>query len=119
MVTGNCDTQIGPNKLNATEGGEMSKKPKPKDEGLVGFFGHTLIDKDGEKTIQYQFRIIRPLPPDRWVVQYFSFMDSGPTNLAVYPESFLLGPDVKLYANQENWRCDRERWRREALKARA
>ena len=101
---------------------KLDKKPKPKDEGLVGFFGHTLIEKDGEKTIQYQFQIIRPMPPDRWVVQYFSFWDGSPTNLAVYPESFLLGPDVRLYSDQETWheahqdQCDRERWRRNVSK---
>ena len=91
---------------------------------MVGFFGHTLIEHEQKrKTIQYQFQIIRPLPPDRWVVQYFSFLDGSPTELAVYSESYLLGPDVKLYANQENWheahqkQCDRDRWHREALKA--
>jgi hypothetical protein len=43
------------------------------------------------------------MPPDRWVVQLFSFMDGRPTEVQVYPESFLLGDDVKLYAEHSEW----------------
>jgi hypothetical protein len=83
------------------------KKPRTaKPEGLVGFFGHTYEPDDGDPellAIQYQFKIIRPFPPGRWIVQLYSFMDGDPTRLAVYDETFLLGPKVKLYATAELW----------------
>src|SRR5215204_2355987 len=78
---------------------EPVKPVKPVEPvGLVGFFGHTYVDSDevpGERRIQYQFEIIRPFPPDRWVVQLFSFWDGSPTELAVYTEEFLLGDAVQ------------------------
>jgi hypothetical protein len=76
------------------------------DKGLIGLFGHTYIaapEEPGGRMIQYQFEIIRKMEGERYVVQLFSFMTGEPTNLAIYPESFLLGDDVRLYANAEHW----------------
>ena len=93
------------------------------EEGLIGLFGHTYIpdpEDPEEKMIQFQFKILRRMHGDRYVVQLFSFMDGGPTNVGVYPEAELLGPDVKLYADMELWNegyeksMQRVRWRREA-----
>jgi hypothetical protein len=53
--------------------------------------------------IQYQFQIIRKMEGDRYVFQYFSFLDGSPTQVGVMTEAELLGPNVKLYANQELW----------------
>jgi hypothetical protein len=80
--------------------------------GLIGLFGHTYVtDKDNPDfmTIQYQFEIIRHMPPDRWVAQLFSFMDGRPTEVTVYAESFLLGDEVKLYAHHGEWLYASER----------
>jgi hypothetical protein len=73
------------------------------EDGLLGLYGHTYIDDEGARRVQYQFQIIRKAPGDRYVVQYFSFMDSEPTNVGVMSEADLLGPDVKLYATRETW----------------
>ena len=88
----------------------MSIKRKPTTEevpsGLIGLFGHAYIsdpDHPSEQMIQYQFRVIRKMEGDRYVVQYFSFQDGSPTCVGVYHETELLGPTVKLYANRELW----------------
>jgi len=98
----------------------MKSRPKqiPSVEGLIGLFGHTYIadpKNTDEQMIQYQFQIIRKLEPDRYIIQYFSFLDGSPTNLGVMPETELLGPSVKLYATAELWNGAYEtsmRWRR-------
>jgi hypothetical protein len=78
-------------------------KPIPH-TGLASFFGHTFTaDEHGEQQIQYQFRIIRPMPPERWVVQLYSFMDGTPNRLAVYTETYLLGEQVALYPDAKTW----------------
>lgn len=85
---------------------KAEQKAKQQPEGMIGLFGHTyVVDPDNADStmIQYQFQIIRKMDGDRYVVQYFSFMDGSPTQVGVYPEDFLLGPDVKLYANDELW----------------
>jgi hypothetical protein len=43
------------------------KKPTPRKTGLIGLFGHTYVPDQKEpdtKVIQYQFEIIRRMPPD-------------------------------------------------------
>jgi hypothetical protein len=91
-------------------------------KGLIGLFGHTYIadPNDPDKTtIQYQFKVIRRMHGERYVVQMFSFWDGSPTGVRVYAETELLGPDVKLYATEELWRegaekhLERRRARRE------
>jgi hypothetical protein len=93
---------------------------KPKDEGLVGFYGFTFVtDEHDKKVPKYSFQIIGALPPDRWVVEYFSAVDGLRTNLAVYLESFLLGDDVRLYASQETfYEADQKLWLRQSAKRR-
>ncbi len=74
--------------------------------GLVGLFGHTYEDDEeapGERKIQHQFRIIRSMPAGRWVCQLFSFWDGRPIEVRVYEESFLLGADVRLYLEEEEF----------------
>jgi hypothetical protein len=87
-------------------------------EGLIGLFGHAYVaDEHVGRTIQYQFEIIRRMEGDRYVIQYFSFLDGSPTNVSVMTEAELLGPDVRLYATTELWNvyeksqreCDRRR----------
>jgi hypothetical protein len=89
----------------------MSRSSKPSrtdaDKGLIDLFGHTYIanpDRSGEKTIQYQFQIIRKMDGERYVVQLFLFLSGDPTSVAIYPESFLLGDDVKLHVTAELWK---------------
>lgn len=57
----------------------------------------------GETDIQFQFRILRPLPPDKWVVQYYSFMSGEPNKLGVYSEEYLLSNQCALYPDHEAW----------------
>jgi hypothetical protein len=74
--------------------------------GLVGLYGHTYEDDEeapGERKIQHQFRIIRSMPAGRWVCQLFSFWDGRPIEVRVYEESFLLGADVRLYLEEEEF----------------
>ena len=82
-------------------------KPKPKQpEGLIGLFGHFWIDDPenaGERMIQFIFRIIRKLEGERYVVQYYSYLDGGPAAVGVHPEAELLGRNVRLYADKEVW----------------
>jgi hypothetical protein len=84
---------------------KQAKQPRP--EGLIGLYGHTYIvdphDRD-ERMIRYQFQIIRRMGASRYVFQYFSFIDGSPTQVGVMSETELLGPDVKLYADEETWR---------------
>lgn len=80
--------------------------------GLIGLFGHTYIDHeryDG-KAIQYQFLVIRQMPPDKWVVQLYSFMDGSPNVLKVYSESFPLSEGVKLYPDADTWNEAYQKW---------
>jgi hypothetical protein len=84
---------------------QHAKTIEPKPEGLIGFFGHTFVDENGRKRIQYQFRVLRAMPPDRWIVQYYDFFDGCPNKLAVYSESFLLSNDCALYPDAETWRA--------------
>jgi hypothetical protein len=95
------------------------RKPSTKNDSLVGLYGHTFIIDEQDidkKMIQYQFQIIRRVPPDRWLVQLFSFVDGRPTQAQVYPESFILSEDVKLYILHDEWcgaheaECERRRW---------
>jgi hypothetical protein len=73
--------------------------------GLSGYFGHTFVaDENGHRRVQYQFRILRRLPPRRWIVEMYSFLDGTPNKLTIYPEDFLLGDDVALYRCEEIWR---------------
>jgi hypothetical protein len=75
--------------------------------GLSGYFGHTfVVDENGHRRVQYQFRIVRRLPQRRWVIELYSFWDGTPNKLAVYSEDFLLGDDVALYRNEEIWRVE-------------
>ena len=57
-------------------------KTQPTAEGLIGLFGHTYVpDKDGDEgdlMIQYQFEVIRKLEPERYVIQYFGWLDGRP-----------------------------------------
>ena len=93
-------------------------KPSRK-TSLAGLVGHTYVPDEQQPDrmrMQFQFEIIRPVPPGRWLVQLFSFMDGRPTNVVVYPESFLLGETVKLYLSHDEWHYAHEResqWRRE------
>ena len=73
--------------------------------GLSGYFSHTfVVDENGHRRVQYQFRVLRCLPPRRWVVEFYSFWDGTPNKLSVYSEDFLLGDDVVLYRTDEIWR---------------
>ena len=75
--------------------------------GLSGYFGHTfVVDENGHRRVQYQFRVLRRLPPRRWICQMFSFLDGTPNKLTVYSEDFLLGDDVALYCSEEIWRTE-------------
>jgi hypothetical protein len=81
-------------------------RQRQQDDGLIGLFGHTYIDdpdKPSVKMIQFQFRIIRKMEGDRYVIQYFSWLDGSATKVGVMPEAELLGESVKLYANAELW----------------
>jgi hypothetical protein len=86
---------------------EIKKRKKPPaEEGLIGLFGHTYIadpDDADERMIQYQFRVFRKLDAERYLIQYFSFLDGSPTQLGVMPKSELLGETVRLYAKVELW----------------
>ena len=72
-------------------------------EGLIGLYGHTYVNDERGRVIQCQFRIIRKMDDDRYIFQFFSFADGEPTNLGTMTEAELLGPDVKLYANEALW----------------
>lgn len=109
-----CRTTLAmPERFKVLAQEDGMKKKQQDDIGLIGLFGHayTADPEDAERqTIRHQFQIIRKMDGGRCVVQLFSFMDGGPTNVAVYDERFLLGPDVKLYATAELWNeaCERE-----------
>jgi hypothetical protein len=70
------------------------------DTGLVGLFGH-LRDEDGK--IQYQFQVLRPVGQDRYLIQFFSWIDGRETTVTVVSEEKLLGPGCTLYALRDEW----------------
>ena len=75
--------------------------------GLSGYFGHTFVaDENGHRRVQYQFRVLRRLPPRRWICQMFSFLDGTPNKLTVYSEDFLLGTTLRSNRNEEIWRVE-------------
>jgi len=109
-----------------TETTEGRQRKRRRTEGLIDLFGHTYIpdQEDPEhQVIQNQFQIIRRMRGDRYVVQLFSWLDGGPTEVVVMTEAELLGPNVKLYATEENWHTasekahERRRYRREARRS--
>jgi len=84
----------------------MTKSKMAANEGLGGFFGHLYTadpDFPDEQIIQYQFRVIRRMDAERWIVQFFSYLTGEPTQIGVYPESVLLGETVKLYPDEAGW----------------
>lgn len=88
---------------------QRKKKPvgvTPTAVGLAGFFGHVLEpdpNHPDQMMVNYQFRVLRPMDAERWVVQFYSFLDGTPNRLGVYAESFLLGPNVRLYPDEDTW----------------
>jgi hypothetical protein len=84
---------------------EQQLKPEAPavDAGLVGFFGHTYIVREGKRQLQFQFRVVRALPPDRWIVQLYNFFDGAPNQVAVYSEDFLFGENCALYPDAATW----------------
>jgi hypothetical protein len=83
--------------------GEASvEKVTKRTTGLIGLFGHTYVpdeDNPGNKTIEYQFQIIRRVPLiDGWCS--YSSLRTGDL-VKVYSESFLLGDDAKPYTDME------------------
>lgn len=101
-----------------------TKRTKPKQpEGLIGLFGHFWIDdpKDtGERMIQFVFQIIRKMEGERYVVQYYDWFGDR-SAVGVHPETELLGPDVRLYADGEVWFSvfeeeSKNYWRRHEIK---
>jgi hypothetical protein len=72
-------------------------------QGLIGLFGHTYVEDGGIWQIQYQFRIVREFPPDRWLVQFYSAWDGTPNCLKAYSTEYLLGEDVRLFPDEESW----------------
>jgi hypothetical protein len=111
--------QAGRRTMNRTTE-HVGKQTVKRTTGLIGIMGHTYIADEnhpGEKEIQYQFEIIRKLDGGRWLCQLFSFLDGRPTEVRAYPESFLSGDDVKLYALADEWHyayekeCTRRRYR--------
>jgi hypothetical protein len=86
--------------------------PAPAGKGLTGLFGHLYIDDPEHpvrRMIQCQFHILHKIDDQRYAVQYFSWLDGSATQVGVYPESVLLGDDVKLYATPELWNGAAER----------
>lgn len=73
----------------------------PIKEGLIGLWGHTF--KDGE--IEWQFRVVRRIGFNQYLVQLFSWLDGAPTNLATLAEKDLLGIRCKLYLSNKIMRA--------------
>ncbi len=91
------------------------RKPTRQRNGLLDLFGLSYRDDDPNfpgSVLQYQFRVIRRMHGDRYVVQLFSWMDGGPTEVMVMSEQQLLGDKVKLYASEELWRIGAEKQQR-------
>jgi hypothetical protein len=84
---------------------EEQQHSEAADEGLVGFYGHTYVNRNSKRELQFQFRVVRALPPDRWIVQFYSFFDGSPNKLGIFSESYLLGDDCALYPDAETWRA--------------
>jgi hypothetical protein len=99
-----------------TKAREKRERRRRRQQGLIGLLGHTFTEQDGARRIQYQFEIIRRLPPDRYVVQLFSWFDGSTTNVNVMTEAELLGQNTELYATELDWQtayekdCQRNRW---------
>ncbi len=80
----------------------------------------SIAAKKPQPIIEWQFEIVRELPGKRYVIQLYSWMDCGPTEVKVMSEDVLLGPTVKLYATHEDRNvayekeCDRRRWDRQS-----
>lgn len=92
----------------------MSKKSEaaiPKEQNLVGLFGHTL-DKD--KFIVWQFIVVREISQKRYLVQLYSWFSGEATQAKVLAEYQLLGSRCNLYLNREDWTAaaDKNNYRR-------
>jgi hypothetical protein len=74
-------------------------KKSGRTRGLVGLSGHICAPAHGG--IEYQFRIIRGLSGNRWLVQLSSFWNGRPAGVKAFTEDYLLGEDVHLYASEQ------------------
>ncbi len=81
-------------------------EPQPKDRparDLHGLYGHAYaLDKDGKRTRTWQFVICGRPHPDYVLIQLYSWIDGGPTNLHLVPLSTMMLWD--LYVSEEDWR---------------
>ena len=64
--------------------------------GLVGLWVH-ILDKDGK--IVNQLEVVKELPGDRFLLQYYSFLDGLPTNCKIFTieqmEEFVFYPNAR------------------------
>jgi hypothetical protein len=71
------------------------------EDGLIGRFGHKCTQSTGK--LHFQFRIVRKLTGQRYIVQFYSWVDGRATTVGMMSEEELLGQNVKLYADAESW----------------
>lgn len=80
--------------------GTKSVDVQPAISGLVGLFGH-LLEKG---KIEKQFKIVRQVDSQSYLVQLFSWMDGLPTNLQKYGTDLLTSKQCRLYSDADQWR---------------
>jgi hypothetical protein len=94
-----------------------SKPPIAEVTGLVGMYGYTLENDE----LQWQFKIIRQITPDRYLCQLFSWLDGEQTNCETI-ETKKLVEECKLFATNSQWldyyekHCERARYKRERIR---
>jgi hypothetical protein len=79
---------------------------KSVDTGLLGLYGITYINGVPgfpERMVQYRFQIVRMLPRRQWLVQLFNAWSGETSDVIVYDENYLTGPDVRLFQAREVW----------------
>ena len=71
------------------------------EDALIGRFGYKCTHSTGK--LHFQFRILRKMAGERYMVQFYSWVDSRATTVGVMSEEELLGQNVTLYTDAESW----------------
>lgn len=98
LVTSCADCNAGKGATGGVVPPPATAEAEAASVGLVGFYAHEL---DDEGYASRQFRIVRQLDAERWLVEYFSWLTGEPGEAEPLTEAHLLSSRCVLYGSAE------------------